>query len=79
MIIRKTFLVHIKIDTQLANINHDKWGETYDWDGYPNWKFNYAGEENSFIESNFAEFKEYFKFKGLFCRVTELKSSIRDF
>jgi hypothetical protein len=73
MIIRRKFIIHIKIDTELANVNHDKWGDTYDWDGYPNWEFNYAGDEDSFIESNFAEFKKYFKYKGLFCRVTELK------
>jgi hypothetical protein len=73
MIIRRKFLIHIKIDTEPANINHDKWGKTYDCEGYPNWGINYAGNENSFIEGNFAEFKKYFKFKGLFCRVTELK------
>ncbi len=73
MIIRRKFEITITIDTEKANINADKWGDTYDWGGYPNWEFNYAGDEHRFIKSNLDEFKKYFKFKGLNCKIKELK------
>ena len=73
MIITKKFEITITIDTEKANVNADKWGATYDWDGYPNWMFNYARDEHRFIENRISEFRSFFKFAGLRCAIKELK------
>lgn len=73
MKITKKFEITITIDTEKANTNVDKWGETYDWNGYPNWEFSYAGEEQRFIKGCISEFRNNFKFTGLSCKIKELK------
>lgn len=73
MKITKKFEVTITIDTEKANTNANKWGKTYDWNGYPNWEINYAGEEQLFIKSCISEFRNNFKFTGLSCKIKELK------
>ena len=71
-IIRKLEIT-ITIDTEKANTNSDKWGETYDWNGYPNWEINYAGQEHRFIKSRIKELKDNFAFTGMSCKIKELK------
>jgi hypothetical protein len=72
MKITKKFEITITIDTEKANINSGKFGKNYDWNAYPNWEINYAGEEENFIESCVSEFRKNFKFTGLKCRIKEL-------
>ncbi len=73
MKITKKFEITITIDTEKANTNADKWGETYDWNGYPNWEINYAGEEHRFIKGCIKELRDNFNFTGLSCKIKELK------
>lgn len=73
MKITRKIEITITIDTEKANINSDKFGETYDWDAYPNWEINYAGEEHRFIKSCIKEFRDNFKFTGMKCKIRELK------
>ncbi len=73
MKITKKFEIIITIDTEKANTNSDKFGETYDWNAYPNWGINYAGEETLFIKSCIKELKNNFKFTGMNCKIKELK------
>jgi hypothetical protein len=73
MKITKKFEITITVDTEKANTNSDKYGENYDWNAYPNWEINYAGEEENFIKSCIGEFRKNFKFTGLKCQIKELK------
>lgn len=73
MKITKKFEITITIDTEKADTNANKYGETYDWNAYPNWGINYAGEENRFIRSCIKELKDNFKFTGMRCKTKELK------
>lgn len=73
MKITKKFEITITIDTEKANTNADKWGENYDWNGYPNWEINYAGEEERFIKSCIQDFRSNFKYTGLSCKIKEIK------
>jgi len=72
MKIVKKFEISVSIDTQKANINADKGGESYDWDAYPNWEFNYAGEEAMFIENCLQEFSKNFSYTGLSSKIREI-------
>ena len=76
-IINETFLVTIKIDTQLVrNFPHGFKDPTlnngdngYNWNSYPNWDINYQGRETEFINSVWSDFMESFKYDGLRCSI----------
>lgn len=73
MKITKKFEITITIDTEKANNNAGKFGDEYDWNTYPNWEINYAGDEESFISSCISELRRNFKFTGMKCKIKELK------
>ncbi len=73
MKITRKFEITITIDTVKANTNADKWGDTYDWNGYPNWQINHLDREGEFIKACVESIKYNFKFTGMSCKIKELK------
>lgn len=73
MIIIRKFEITIEIDTEEANTNINKWGDKYDWNGYPNWRYNYAGDELRYIKVCLTELEDNFNFTGLSCKVRALR------
>jgi carbohydrate-selective porin OprB len=77
MIVKRQFLVTLTIDTEKAK--GWKNGE-YDWDTYPNWDLNYGSNDErgplDFIKSMWAEFKQYWRYKGLKCEIKKLEDGI---
>jgi hypothetical protein len=76
-IISETFLVTVRIDTDLAqnfpygfrDLTLDNHVSGYNWNSYPNWDINYLGRETEFIEMVWNDFQSSFAYDGLNCRI----------
>jgi hypothetical protein len=80
-ILNATYLVTIRIDTELARnfpegfrdpaLNHGENG--YNRNSYPNWDVNFLGIETEFIRTMLADFNALFAYDGLSCQIAEVR------
>lgn len=78
--IRQTYVVTIEIDTIEAMNFPEGFSDPesgiangFNENSYPNWDINYVGDEVAFIESNWEEFKNRYRYAGLHCNVAQVR------